>query len=183
MPTAPKIDPTPSPPPASAVLPVEARDKTERPDLFAAVVSAVGWSNPLRYVAEQNGYGEEPEWGAIRDESGYRALKSIDSYHAVEDGTVYPAVLLTTGATDPRVAPFHVAKMAARLQAASTSGEPVLLRVDFEAGHGIGSTRAQQDREAADTYAFLLWQTGVKGYQPEEVGSRKAKVENPIAIR
>ena len=135
------------------------RAMTERPDLFAAVVSGVGWSNPLRYVAEQNGYGEEPEWGAIADPSGYRALKSIDSYQAVKDGTPYPAVLLTTGVTDPRVAPFHAGKMAARLQAATSSGKPILLRVEFEAGHGIGSTRTQQDEEAADTYAFLLWQT------------------------
>ena len=44
--------------------------------------------------------------------------------------------------------------------------QPILLRVDFDAGHGIGSTRSQQDREAADTYAFLLWRTGMKGYQP-----------------
>jgi prolyl oligopeptidase len=142
------------------------RAMTERPDLFAAVIDGVGWSNPLRYVAEQNGYGEEPEWGAIAEESGYRALKSIDSYQAVRDGVFYPAVLLTTGVTDPRVAPFHVAKMTARLQAASKSGKPILLRVDYDAGHGIGSTRAQQDREAADTYAFLLWRTGVPGYQP-----------------
>lgn len=132
---------------------------TERPDLFAAVVSGVGWHNPLRYVAEQNSYGEEPEWGAITDPAGYRALKSIDSYQAVKDGGKYPAVLLTTGVTDPRVAPFHPAKMAARLQAASASGKPVLLRVDFDAGHGMGSTRAQQDEEAADTYAFILSQT------------------------
>jgi prolyl oligopeptidase len=137
------------------------RAMTERPDLFAAVVDGVGWSNPLRYVAEQNGYGEEPEWGAINDEAGYRALKAIDSYQSVKDGARYPAVLLTTGVTDPRVAPFHVAKMTARLQAASSSGKPILLRVDFDAGHGLGSTRAQQDREAADTYAFLLWQTAV----------------------
>jgi prolyl oligopeptidase len=134
------------------------RALTERPDLFAAVIDGVGWSNPLRYVAEQNGYGEEPEWGAIADAAGYRALKSIDSYQAVKDGTPYPAVLLTTGVTDPRVAPFHVAKMTARLQAATSSGKPILLRVDYDAGHGIGSTRAQQDREAADTYAFLQWQ-------------------------
>ena len=134
------------------------RAMTERPDLFAAVVDGVGWSNPLRYVVEQNGFGEEPEWGAIRDAAGYRALRSIDSYQAVKDGTPYPAVLLTTGVTDPRVAPFHVAKMAARLQAATSSGKPVLLRVDYDAGHGIGSTRSQQDREAADTYAFLIWQ-------------------------
>jgi prolyl oligopeptidase len=132
---------------------------TERPDLFAAVVSGVGWHNPLRYVAEQNGFAEEPEWGAIRDKAGFAALKSIDSYQAVKDGGKYPAVLLTTGVTDPRVAPFHPAKMAARLQAASASGKPVLLRVDFDAGHGMGSTRAQQDAEAADTYAFILAQT------------------------
>ena len=144
------------------------RAMTERPDLFAAVIDGVGWSNPLRYVAEQNGYGEEPEWGAISQESGYRALKAIDSYQAVKGGVAYPAVLLTTGVTDPRVAPFHVAKMTARLQAASKSGKPILLRVDYDAGHGIGSTRAQQDREAADTYAFLLWQTGVPGYQPAQ---------------
>ena len=139
---------------------------TERPELFAAVIDGVGWSNPLRYVAEPNGYGEEPEWGAISEQAGYRALKLIDSYQAVKDGVAYPAVLLTTGVTDPRVGPFHVAKMTARLQAATSSRKPILLRVDFDAGHGIGSTRAQQDREAADTYAFLLWQTGVKGYQP-----------------
>jgi prolyl oligopeptidase len=135
------------------------RALTERPDLFAAVVSGVGWHNPLRYVAEQNGYAEEPEWGAISDPAGYKALKSIDSYQAVADGAKYPAVLLTTGVTDPRVAPFHPAKMAARLQAASASGKPVLLRVDFDAGHGLGSTRAQQDQEAADTYAFILAHT------------------------
>jgi prolyl oligopeptidase len=131
----------------------------ERPDLFAAVVSGVGWHNPLRYVAEQNGYAEEPEWGAISDAAGFKALKSIDSYQQVVDGTKYPAVLLTTGVTDPRVAPFHPAKMAARLQTATASGKPVLLRVDFDAGHGMGSTRAQQDAEAADTYAFILSQT------------------------
>jgi prolyl oligopeptidase len=135
----------------------------ERPDLFAAVVSGVGWHNPLRYVAEQNGYGEEPEWGAIADPAGFKALKSIDSYQQVVDGTKYPAILLTTGVTDPRVAPFHPAKMAARLQAATASGKPVLLRVDFDAGHGMGSTLAQQDAEAADTYAFILSQT--KGAQ------------------
>ncbi len=138
---------------------VVGRAMTERPELFAALVCEVGWFNPLRYVAEQNSFGEEPEWGSLRNEAGYRALKSIDSYQSVQDGRAYPAVLLTTGITDPRVAPFHAAKMAARLQAASSSGKPVLLRVDFDAGHGIGSTRSQQDRAAADMFAFLIWQT------------------------
>jgi len=134
------------------------RAMTERPGLFAAVVSAVSWSNPLRYVVEENSAGEEPEWGSIHEADGYRWLRSIDTYHAIEDGIPYPAVLLTTGVTDPRVAPFHVAKMAARMQKASSSGRPVLLRVDFDAGHGMGSTRAQQDLETADTFAFLVWQ-------------------------
>ena len=110
-------------------------------------------------MAEQNSFAEEPEWGAITDRAGFKALKSIDSYQAVKEGVKYPAVLLTTGVTDPRVAPFHPAKMAARLQAATSSGKPVLLRVDFDAGHGMGSTRAQQDQESADTYAFILSQT------------------------
>jgi prolyl oligopeptidase len=134
------------------------RALTERPELFAAVIDGVGWSNPLRYTVEQDGYAEEPEWGVITEPAGYKALRSIDSFQSVKDGTAYPAVLLTTGVTDPRVAPFHLGKMTARLQVASSSGKPILLRVDYDAGHGIGSTRAQQDREAADTYAFLLWQ-------------------------
>jgi prolyl oligopeptidase len=143
------------------------RAMTERPDLFSVVIDGVGWSNPLRYVAEPNGYGEEPEWGAIREKAGFEALKLIDSYQSVKDGTPFPSVLLTTGVTDPRVGPFHVGKMTARLQAATSSKNPILLRVDFDAGHGIGSTRSQQDAEAADTYAFILWRTGAKDYQPE----------------
>jgi prolyl oligopeptidase len=139
---------------------------TERPDLFAAAISNVGWSNPLRYVAEQNSSGEIGEWGSIEDDQGFRGLLAMDSYQAVKDGIAYPAVLCTTGVTDPRVAPFHVAKFAARLQAATVSANPILLRVDFDAGHGIGSTRSQSDALSADAYAFVLWRTGVKGFQP-----------------
>ena len=117
-------------------------------------------------MAEQDSFGEIPEWGAIDDEAGFRGLLAMDAYQAVKDGVAYPAVLLVTGAQDPRVAPFHVAKMAARLQAASSSGKPVLLRVDFDAGHGIGSTRSQGDALAADMFAFVLWRTGGKGFGP-----------------
>ena len=80
--------------------------------------------------------------------------------------TKYPAVLLTTGANDPRVAPWQAAKMAARLQASTTSGKPVLLRVDYDAGHGLGSTKSQRDVELADEISFLFWQLGVEGFQP-----------------
>jgi prolyl oligopeptidase len=67
---------------------------------------------------------------------------------------------------DPRVEVWQSTKTAARLMAATTSGKPVLLRLDFDAGHGIGSTKKQQLEERADMFAFLLWQMGVPGYQP-----------------
>ena len=82
-------------------------------------------------------------------------------------GTKYPAVMLTTGINDPRVDPWQAAKMAATLQDATASGKPVLLRVDYEGGHGgIGGGRAQAVALSADEYAFLLWQFGVPGFQP-----------------
>jgi prolyl oligopeptidase len=137
------------------------RAMTERPDLFAAVISNVGWSNPIRYMAEQN-IADIREWGPAEDAASFRIMLAMDSVQAVRNGVRYPALLCVTGATDPRVAPWHVAKLAARVQVASTSGKPVLLRVDFDAGHGIGSTRSQRDALAADIYAFVLWQTGAK---------------------
>lgn len=141
------------------------RAMTERPDLFAAVISNVGWSNPIRYTAEQN-VSDIDEWGPMVDAASFRIMYDMDSYQAVKHGTPYPAVLCVTGATDPRVAPWHVAKFAARLQAATSSGNPVLLRVDFDAGHGVGSTRSQGDALATDMYAFVLWRTGAEGFQP-----------------
>lgn len=80
----------------------------------------------------------------------------------------YPAVLLTTGVNDPRVAPWQAAKMAARLQASTTSGKPVLLRVDYDAGHGMGSTKTQRDEEQADEVSFLFWQLGNSQFQPAQ---------------
>lgn len=142
------------------------RALTERPDLFAAVVSQVGVSNSLRAEFGQNGPPNIPEFGSVTTEDGFKGLFAMDSLVHVQDGEKYPGVLLTTGMTDPRVDPWMAAKMAARLQAASTSGRPVLLRVDFDAGHGLGSTRAQLDKGWADAYAFTLWQTGHPDFQP-----------------
>ena len=138
---------------------------TERPDLFAAVFSLVGVSNALRAEQGQNGPPNVPEFGTARDREQARALIAMDALSHVKDGVRYPAVMLTTGATDPRVDPWHAGKMAARLQAASVSGRPVLLRVQYDAGHGLGSTRQQRDAEVADMFAFLLWQSGDKRFQ------------------
>jgi prolyl oligopeptidase len=139
---------------------------TERPDLLAVAVSQVGVSNATRAEFSENGPDNVPEFGTIKDPEGFRGLLEMDAYQHVKDGTPYPAVLLTTGANDPRVAPWEAGKMAARLQAATSSRRPVILRVEYDAGHGIGSTRKQRDEETADTYAFVLWQTGDPRFQP-----------------
>ena len=101
------------------------------------MVLQVPVTNLTRQEFSQN--ANTAEHGTVRTESGLRARLIIDSYLRIEDGTQYPAMFLTTGLNDPRVAPWQPAKMAARLQAATTSGRPVLLRVDTHAGHGLGS--------------------------------------------
>jgi prolyl oligopeptidase len=142
------------------------RSITERPDLFGAAIDEVPVSDMLRMEFSENGVPNIPEFGSVKTEEGFKALYAMSSYHWVKDGTAYPAVLVNTGINDPRVDAWQAAKMAARLQAASTSGKPVLLRIDYDAGHGIGSTKKQAYEERADVLAFLFWQFGVKGFQP-----------------
>jgi len=163
---------------SSATLAIEGRSAggitvgmamTERPDLFRVVFSGVGDSNALRAEFETDGAANALEYGSLKTEEGFRALAAVDALSHVKDGAPYPAVLMTTGLNDPRVAPWQPGKMAARLQAATSSGRPVLLLVDTDAGHGVGSTKLQRDRERADQLAFFYWQIGKKGYQP---GSR-----------
>ncbi len=142
---------------------------TQRPDLFAAALIRVGCSNALRMEFTPNGPPNIAEFGSVTDPAGFKGLYAMDAYQHVKDGTAYPGVLLTAGINDPRVDPMQPAKMTARLQAATSSKKPVLLRVDYDAGHGMGSTRAQHDLEFADEMSFLLWQFGDPGFQPQEV--------------
>ena len=142
------------------------RAMTERPDLFAAVIPAVGALDGVRFETTPNGVPNIPEFGSVKTEAGFKALLEMSTYANVKAGTAYPAVLLTHGVNDPRVEVWESTKTAARLMAATASGKPVLLRLDFDAGHGIGSTKKQQLEERADMFAFLLWQMGVAGYQP-----------------
>ncbi len=138
------------------------RALTERPDLFAGVISNVGVSNTLRAEFSQNGPPNIDEFGTVKEPDGFTGLRAMDALSHVKDGTRYPAVLLTVGMTDPRVEAWHGGKMAARLQKANRSLNPVLLRVEFDAGHGLGSTRSQIDDERADEFAFVLWRAGRK---------------------
>lgn len=134
----------------------------DRPDLFGAAIDQVGDNNALRFEITSNGVPNIPEFGSVTTEEGFKALLAMDAYQKVKEGVKYPAVLLTTGINDPRVEPWMSAKMAARLQAATTSNKPVLLRIDYDAGHGFGSTKRQRNEQAADIYAFLFQQLGSK---------------------
>jgi prolyl oligopeptidase len=142
------------------------RAMTERPDLFAAVIPAVGVLDAVRAETTANGVPNIPEFGTVTKEDEFRALLAMSSYHHVKEGTRYPAVLLIHGVNDPRVDVWHSSKMAARLLAASTSGKPVLLDLDYESGHGIGNTKLQRQKQVTDYYAFLLWQEGHPAFQP-----------------
>jgi prolyl oligopeptidase len=137
------------------------RAVTERPDLFAAALFDVGALNTLRAEFTMNGVPNIPEFGTVTDSAGFRGLYEMDTYQHVKDGVKYPAVMLSHGINDPRVNPWESGKTAARLQAATASGKPVLLRIDYHAGHGIGSTRTQALQATADKWAFLLWQMGI----------------------
>ena len=141
---------------------------TQRPELFSAALIRVGVSDSLRAELTPNGPPNIAEFGTVKEPDGFKALFAMDAYVHVKKGTAYPAVLLTAGINDPRVDPSQPAKMAARLQASTSSGKPVLLRVDYDAGHGMGSTRSQTDLEYADEASFLLWQDGDPDFQPHK---------------
>lgn len=149
---------------AGAIL--AGRAMTERPALFAVVLASVGALDMLRLESTPNGIPNIPEFGSRKTEAGFRALLAMSTYAHIRPGTAYPAVLLSHGVNDPRVEVWNSTKTAARLQAATTSGKPVLLRLDYQAGHGVGSSKAQVLGERADLFAFALWQMGVPGFQP-----------------
>jgi prolyl oligopeptidase len=137
------------------------RAVTEAPSLFAAAIFDVGMMDTIRSEESANGITNISEFGTVKDPEEFKALLAMSTYHQIQDRTAYPAVMLVHGLNDPRVDVWQSAKAAARLQAASSSGKPVLLRLDAQAGHGVGSTASQQASKLADIYAFLLWQFGL----------------------
>jgi prolyl oligopeptidase len=141
------------------------RAMTERPDLFAAAVPAVGVLDTVRAETTPNGVPNIPEFGSVKTEAGFKALLAMSTYHNIKEKTAYPAVMLTHGVNDPRVEVWQSTKTAARLEAATSSGKPVLMRLDYDAGHGVGNTKAQQNAERADIYSFFMWQFKQPGYE------------------
>ncbi len=127
---------------------------TQHPGLCGAVVAMVPVMDMLRVELDPNGPSNVGEYGTVNDPQLFQAMRAYSPYHNVKDGTAYPAVLLTAGESDPIAKAYHAKKMAARLQAATSSGEPVLLRV--EPG-GLGpSSLDQRVSELTDIYAFLF---------------------------
>jgi prolyl oligopeptidase len=134
---------------------------TQHPDLVRAVVTHVGIYDMLRVELSTNGAFNIPELGTVQNPEQFRALYAYSPYHHVRDGVKYPAVLFLTGANDPRVDPMQSRKMTARLQAATASGMPVLLRTSASSGHGLDTGLSERIEQAVDVYAFLFAELGV----------------------
>jgi prolyl oligopeptidase len=132
----------------------------QRPELFRAVSCAVPLLDMVRYHLFGSGKTWIPEYGSAEDEAGFRTLYAYSPYHHVR-AAAYPAVLMTSADTDDRVDPMHARKMTAALQAATTSGRPVLLRIEKNAGHGGADMVKQAVELSADRYAFLMREVGL----------------------
>ena len=135
---------------------------TQRPDLFRAVVSYVGIYDMLRVETFPNGVFNITEFGSTKEKDQFQALYGYSPYHRVKDGTDYPAVLFLTGDNDGRVDPMNSRKMTARLQAATHSGRPILLRTSSNSGHGVGAGLNERVEQDADQFSFLFDQLGMK---------------------
>lgn len=136
----------------------------QRPDLFRAAVCAVPLLDMLRYQDFLMARYWVPEYGDPADPSHFAWLKAYSPYHHIKPGTAYPSVFFTTGENDTRVHPMHARKMAAAMQAATTSDpaeKPILLWVDRESGHGAGKPLNIRIRDAADTRSYFMWQLGM----------------------
>jgi prolyl oligopeptidase len=129
---------------------------TQRPDLFAAALPAVGVMDMLRFTEFTIGWAWASDYGSPKDPEEFKALYAYSPLHHLKPGTAYPATLITTGDHDDRVHPAHSFKFAAGLQAAQSASNPTLIRIQTDAGHGAGKPTSFQIEEVADMWAFLV---------------------------
>jgi len=134
---------------------------TQRPELFRAVVVQVPLLDMLRYHRFRIARLWIPEYGSADDPEQFPWLRAYSPFHNVRNGTTYPAVLLATAESDTRVDPLHARKMAARLQAATASDHPVLLRLESQAGHGAGKPVSKVLEELVDSWTFVFTELGM----------------------
>jgi prolyl oligopeptidase len=141
---------------------------TQHPETYRAVVSMVGVYDMLRVELTPNGAFNVTEYGTVKDPDQFKALYGYSPYHHVVDGVRYPSILLMTGDNDPRVDPWHSRKFCARLQAASGSSNPILLRTSAASGHGIGSSLSELIGLRADMVGFFIQELGVDFHPPRK---------------
>jgi prolyl oligopeptidase len=135
--------------------------ETQRPDLFAACVPAVGVMDMLRYHQFTAGHFWRDEYGTVDNADEFKALLAYSPYHNIKPGTKYPATLVTTADTDDRVVPMHSFKFAAAMQHAQADDAPILIRIETRAGHGAGTPISKRIDLAADRWAFLWKSLGM----------------------
>ena len=136
---------------------------TQRPDLMKVALPAVGVLDMLRYHTFTAGAGWAYDYGTAEDSKEmFNYLKGYSPVHNVKSGVKYPATLVTTGDHDDRVVPAHSFKFAAELQEKQTGSNPVLIRIETNAGHGAGKPVSKTIEEAADIQAFTLFNMGFK---------------------
>ncbi len=129
---------------------------TQRPDLFAAVLPAVGVLDMLRFHKFTIGWAWCSEYGSPENPEEFKALYAYSPLHNLKPGTHYPATLITTADHDDRVVPAHSFKFAAALQAAQGGEAPILIRIETKAGHGADKPTTKIIEEVADKWAFLV---------------------------
>jgi prolyl oligopeptidase len=135
---------------------------TQRPDLFAAALPAVGVLDMLRFHKFTVGWMWTSDYGSADDPQEFQALLAYSPLHNLRPGTRYPATLITTADHDDRVVPAHSFKFASALQAAQAGPAPALIRIETKAGHGAGKPTSKQIEEAADRFAFLVRVLGME---------------------
>lgn len=137
---------------------------TQRPELFKVAFPAVGVLDMLRYHKFTAGAGWAYDYGTANDNKEmFDYLYKYSPYHALKPNTPYPATMVTTADHDDRVVPAHSFKFAARLQEYHSGNNPVLIRIETNAGHGAGKSTAMQILENADKWAFMFQNMGI-GY-------------------
>jgi prolyl oligopeptidase len=142
---------------------------TQRPDLMQVAFPAVGVLDMLRYNKFTAGAGWSSDYGTAEESKEmFEYLKNYSPYHALKEGTAYPATMVTTGDHDDRVVPAHSFKFAARLQEFHKGDAPVLIRIETNAGHGAGKPTDKIIQEQADKWSFMFWNMGYKTLPGEE---------------
>jgi prolyl oligopeptidase len=136
--------------------------EVQRPDLFGACIPMVGVLDMLRFEKFTAGQFWRDEFGNSDKEDEFQSLLAYSPYHNIKNGTKYPPTLIMTADTDDRVVPMHSFKFAAALQHAQAGDAPILLRIESKAGHGHGTPLAKQIENAADRWAFLVKELGMR---------------------